>query len=608
MVPKSASGEVRSNVWHDLAAALDPHPDEQAYTAAADAWVGAVDDGSIASWDSGPRERLERMLIDQPGVDVRPPIFHHRISAQHASSIKGHLARAAEALEPLLQSMLQEDEDNPKVVLMLLLLRSQVKGIDQQRITSLHRKHFTSFPVEDLAIPYSVMFHRAEYGRNADDLAQLVRDEGDRVADGSWPLTHLLHAYWLAPSSFAGLREGWAARAVAARRDKLNEDEQELASARSFALRLGGGDQEGLAAAGDGNDFDAAIRDLAARRAAFDRPSAKSERAAARIENNLRRAGNVAWNLAAAKAPVLVGLRRRPKVAICVSGQLRGFQAAFETWKHLLLPGIDATIFVSSWKRIGRASPEPFRYVLPFAGARFTEAYKAVGTELGLPDMKQRYPSLYAALDQSADTSEAELSAFYRTPHVHLDDEQEPTFAALSNPDKMHRKIEHSFQMARGSGEEFDLYLRIRPDKPVRMIGFSWDDMANATDGLPRLYTENAMGVHYAALEIGDQFAVGGLHAMQVYSETWSRAPDLWRFGLRMFQREMTGHVTLAQMCWLHGIDVRRAPMKFGALQDPEPLAVSVIRDALVRDSASRSDPIDRRLLAAIEADAGERR
>jgi hypothetical protein len=616
MVPNSADRgvepqecgplETLRRIAHLLGTSAAPH-DEKTFKMAADAWVAAVDDGSISDWDVTERRRLERTLIEQPGIGVRPPIFHHRISAQHASAIKGHLSRAAEALEPLLESMLATAEESLNLVLMLLLLRSKLKQIDQRRITDLHRKHFKAFPVECLAIPYSVMFHREEYGRNADELAGLVSDEGEAVLDGSWPLTHLLHAYWLSPASFAFLPEDWPATAIRNRIPTLAYEEQELAAARSLALRFNGPAPPELPWSGnlgDLREFDAALRDLAERRASYASPTGKSQQAAARVDSTPHRAVNVAWNLFGAGVPILGSLRRKPRVAICVSGQLRGFRAAFDTWKHALFPGIEPTIFISSWKRIGRASPEPFRYVLPFAGSSFTEAYKAVGTDLGLAEMTERYPSLYEALTKSADTNEAELSRLYGTPHVHLDDEQEAKFAELTNPEKMHLKIEHAFRMAVESREEFDLFVRIRPDKPVRMVGFSWSDMAEATDGLPKLYAENAMGVHYGALEIGDQFAVGSLPAFQIYAETWSRAANFSKFHLRMFHGELTGHVSLAQMCWLHGVEVRRAPVKFGLLQDPEPLPVRVIHAALVRDSVGRMDQIDRRLLLASEIDS----
>ncbi|MFA9370033.1 hypothetical protein V3G68_25695, partial [Escherichia coli] len=78
---------------------------------------------------------------------------------------------------------------------------------------------------------------------------------------------------------------------------------------------------------------------------------------------------NRAWwllNLARHKLP-LPSLRgqRKLRVAICVSGQLRGYTNALRSWRSNLLRGVDYDLFVDSWERIGRSGAEPFRSVLP---------------------------------------------------------------------------------------------------------------------------------------------------------------------------------------------------------------------------------------------------
>jgi hypothetical protein len=585
--------------WRIYAEAVRHNPkSERLLAGAADLWVTAVDRGAIASWPDNQRRDLEEDLILQEACPTSPPILAHRISAQHSSNVERHMEKAAASLQPRLQAMLSEGRGNANLVVMLLLLRSRLDGIGQEQISALHRDHFKSFRTGDLAIPYSVMFHRPDYQRNVDDIAAMVREAGRDVTDGSWPLTHLLLAYWLAPEAFADLPGDWSASAVRARLDCLVDD-QELASARSLAARFDGDEHRAIAATGafgDADSFIPMMDELAERRAKL--ATAAGSEAGARLESNAHRAVNASLNLLVGRAPALASLRRKPKVAICVSGQLRGFRQSFETWKRLLLPSIDATIFVSSWRRIGRAGAEPFRYVLPFEGKHFVDEYRAIGIELSLGGMQERYPSLFVALEEGGSINEGDLSEFYGTPHVHLDDDQSSPFVEMTNPEKMHCKIEHAFRMAEASGQQFDLIVRIRPDKPVKLVGMNWNDMREE-GRQPRLYSENAMGVHYGALEIGDQFVVGGPDAARVYHETWSRAGSISRFGLRMFHHELTGHVSLAQMCWLHGVEVRRAPVRFGPLQDPEPISASAISAALAADSNGRMDDIDRRLIAA---------
>jgi hypothetical protein len=342
----------------------------------------------------------------------------------------------------------------------------------------------------------------------------------------------------------------------------------------------------------------------AARRTVAAEAASGDTAAIARLEQRPRQLAAVAINHARVRLPVLARLRRRPRIALCISGQLRGFRKAWATWRPLLA-GVDATIFVSSWRRIGHGTPEPFRYVLPFEGEAFSRAYKAVGAELGLEGLQARYPRLFAALDRSGTVAESDLAALYRTPHVMLDDETQPAFAAMSNSEKMYHKIERCFQMASATGETFDLVVRLRPDKPVRFAAFDWGDMIAALRARPALYCETAMGVHYGAILMGDQVAIGLPQTSLVYAETSSRTPPIAATAPYRMEPHLWGHTSVAQLCWMNDIEVRKVPIKFGPFQEAEPLAARTIRDALAEDTDGRMDAIDRQLVAGNRADLG---
>lgn len=602
----SAAGDHLEALRH-FATALERHGEsENLLTAAADVWVVAVDAGArFEGWDG--RHDFHQRLIRQGDCDVSPPIFQHRNAAQHSSGVQGHLAKAAGVLEPALALTMEAGSIHRNDVLMLLLLRSFLNETHQQRISELHRKSFSEFSPGDLALPYSVMFEPTAFNRNISDLADLATHEGSRLLDGSVPLIQLLLLQWLVPDSLSALPGNWAAQAIRARYARGIVVGEEAAAARSLVVRLGGEAARELAgqlAPGESEAFAAAIDHAQAVRAAFLPSDRKAERARARIAAKSWTAVNAARNLVAARAPTSVpAIRRRPKVAVCISGQLRGFRATWSGLKRTLLAGIDATVFVDSWMRIGRSSAEPFRYVLPFEGKRFVARYREIGIELGLPALEQRYPALFANLAHIDTVTEAELAELYDTPHVHLDDERDPRFIGFSNPEKMHFKIEACHRQVLSSGERFDLIVRIRPDKPAALVGFDWADMVHATARAPLIYCESAMGVHYANLSMGDQFAVGSADAMRVYAETFSRADGLSRFGLHLFHRELTGHVSLAHMCWLHGIAVHRAPVRFGPFQDPAPLSSAIILAALETDSFGRNDAMDRKLIDAVARD-----
>ena len=102
---------------------------------------------------------------------------------------------------------------------------------------------------------------------------------------------------------------------------------------------------------------------------------------------------------------------------------------------------------------------------------------------------------------------------------------------------------------------------------------------------------------------MGDQFAIGAPAAMRVYSSTVRHSSRLSQLRLSEFHQQLTGHVSVAQTCWFHGIEVRKAPFKFGHLQHPKPLSLDEIAHCLEHDSISRSDASDRILLRAIQKD-----
>ncbi len=280
-------------------------------------------------------------------------------------------------------------------------------------------------------------------------------------------------------------------------------------------------------------------------------------------------------------------------MAVCVSGQLRGYRAAHQTWERSLLAAADCDLYVHTWSNVGRSSAEGFRSTLPFAGAGFSDAYRSVALAVGFDEVKDRYPTLFARLERSEHVDAAELSAFYGTDHVVVDDDRTEAFDDWSNQDKMHWKIQAAHELVTNSGQEYDLIVRVRPDKPIVFTAFAWRDLLEVCTRSATILADGPSGVHYAKLVIGDQFAIGSPEAMAIYSRTYSLYPELAAAGLYQCPEELSGHSSLAQVCWVHGIDVRRAPMKFGSLQEVSPLGEAEVLECIEADAAGRMDTSD---------------
>jgi hypothetical protein len=561
---------------------LAAHPAEPGpYRSAAAALLALAERNDISGLQ-GRTALLEALLL-QHACPVRPYLFHQAV----ADRITGHgeVAGLVRMIQPTLRAMSRPEPPLP-VLLFLLVVRSHLgRWMPQRRLTTLHLKAFQRFEAADLMLPYSAMFHPRAFGRNRQDLAHALRRHGAAFTRDLAP-HHMTLLAWSAggklppPAGLAGTEEA------------------DRRSARSLLLA---GCSGGEALSPEGSRL---AEELAASRAALSTACTGGGRLAAwRVGTRAVQAAEVARSMVAASAPFVRRSDRRIKVAICVSGQLRGHARALPTWRANLFAQVEAHFFVHSWARIGRGPAQPWRAVLPFAGTVFPGVYRRLATQEGLPAFEARYPSLYRALEGGGRITADELRRSYGTPHAVVEDEDDPRFNGWSNSRKMHEKIAAAHALAANSGEEFDLFVRLRPDLSLRSQAFRWADLRAAARAAPRLWADGAFGVHHGVPMIGDQFAVGTPAVMARYAETAALYPRLAALELAGAPAALEGHVSLAQICWLHGIRVDKAPIRFGRLLEPEPFGTAAIIAALETDAAGRHDAIDRALIEAARAD-----
>ncbi|MCP4618191.1 MAG: hypothetical protein GY844_17370 [Bradyrhizobium sp.] len=582
--------------------------DPAVYESAALAFIAAIDSGrGLDELEPEIRHRLLSGMVLQPLCSSSPPTLHHQLAAQHTSGIATALERAARALLPTIQAMMAAGEVSKNLVLLMLLLRhtSLGKQIGQREISRLHLAWVARFTPGDLAIPYNSMFDARTFKRNVADIAGYLKDirEGAR-SQSDLPLCHWVVFEWLFSHTMKAGDQGQLLDIAIERLGSATAPAEEVAAARSLLVRHRQAGDDTLQQRLETASGDAQLCQIVAEAAAL-RGILRGNAVSAKSGRDLIES-RVWWALKLAGRKLSLPYLRRPRklrMAVCVSGQLRGYSSAFRSWRNTLLRDVEYDIFVDSWERIGRSGAEPFRSVLPFAGEHFVQCYREAGLQRGLDEIRQRYPLLFRTLAETGRATETALRDFYMTPNVHLDDESMTPFAAYSNQDKMHSKISSSFEMAMTAGGEYDLIVRLRPDKPIRDLCFSWRELLDACRARPVLFADRAFGLHYAGPMIGDQFAIGTPAMMEVYCRTWTMHPPIAACGLLKFPEAFEGHVSLAQICWLHGIDVRRAPILFGPLQDAERLNSNVILECLTADASGRMDRLDVDMIEATSND-----
>lgn len=215
----------------------------------------------------------------------------------------------------------------------------------------------------------------------------------------------------------------------------------------------------------------------------------------------------------------------RPRIALCVSGQLRGYQLAFESWKERLEAVAEVDTFIHTWENvgssggahghIGRLLPSAISKHLPLALVQI-EAFETA------------FPSAYATLANSMVVNVSEIEDFYSSKHaeVEVDSDFEVTHELGDglrhngnfNQCKMFYKI-WACNLLKSRFEEnggfiYDLVIRVRPDL---MLGeFHLDEIRDLIGDGRSVATSYALSGGF-----GDQFAVGSSYAINIYSEVW---------------------------------------------------------------------------------------
>lgn len=354
--------------------------------------------GDIASWrslilqttdagDEGHRSSSASTddRKDDSTDDPPAPILAALLESHATSGPGGALQRVGELLSATLEALFQHDHANKNAVVLLLLVRqTQARWISADAVRALHQTWFCRFTRGDRSLPYNFLFGGHPHSHaNRDDIRALAsRTERLVSREGEYSLLHLLFIELV-----TGIRlfktACELAECILARRTGWDRSDVSLRAARSLVARYRSGDAPAdasmLALVGCEFRLPAAVPATGWRPGPQDDGGATTPPAehllfgARWIHERRWQAVQAARSVALTRFPFLMSTfgRRRLKVAVCVSGQLRGYRQALATWRRAFLPMIDATLFIHSWRSVGRAGAHPVRYLLPFEGVEF---------------------------------------------------------------------------------------------------------------------------------------------------------------------------------------------------------------------------------------------
>lgn len=295
--------------------------------------------------------------------------------------------------------------------------------------------------------------------------------------------------------------------------------------------------------------------------------------------------------------------RERLRIAVCVSGQLRGYRQAFPTWNSLGLSRHDTDFYVHVWDEIGRKEPIPIHAERSFPPP-LAKTFAKIAQEMTILEFWSAYPRMAQLFQSEASVTEAELKTYYKTPNVKVEKESDVDEELTSNPDRMYYKMWKCLDMALNGGTSYDLVIWVRPDKIMNPNAAApdWHDVLHSCEAEHVVFTDNrSFCFPGSGFGMADQFGIGTPEAMRSYRSAWNMHSGNALYG---FPQKRWAHTTLAYSTLYNGYFPRSFRDKFSGLGppvDPEPVSASQLYEAIKADARDRNTAADIELVEAAE-------
>lgn len=294
-------------------------------------------------------------------------------------------------------------------------------------------------------------------------------------------------------------------------------------------------------------------------------------------------------------------------LAVCISGQLRGFQKIFSGWKETILKDIECDIYVSVWAAIGGKQLIPLhadRILPPHACV----TYRELCAKHGLENINAMFPTLINALETKDVATSEQLQELYQPRAMIIDDDNLPPFSKMHNVHKMFFKINSAHNLLQQSGTSYEAVLRIRPD--IEIVSGSLHGMiASIKAGAPEqghIFVDQRPKIDYwGGLSIGDQIALADKSTMDIYASIWDNR-DLPKQPMTGFERWLWPHRSLAYVLMASSVVCEQMTITRGGYGDINRFSPSEIIAMIMMDEAGRASRIGTELLRALEQDEAQ--
>lgn len=302
---------------------------------------------------------------------------------------------------------------------------------------------------------------------------------------------------------------------------------------------------------------------------------------------------------------------KKPKVALCISGQLREYTSVHESTIKFIANEYDADIFIHTWDNSGNRLPKPTRagycQIFPENFYAVIEKHQLLGQRLF-----ERYPSLKAAILYGDKINKRAIKQCYgenTTVIIEKESDMADIFTKLSrkpgwakhpNQAKMYYKIYACNELKKKKEEEqgflYDVVIRFRADQPLE-APFSLESIYDVIYDDNVIYSDGVFAYGY-----GDIFAYGSSKAIDHYSSIWLNVEKFSELDtLPAFRFPVVPHNILFDYLFYSEFKVRHAP-HYKVL----PLARGKINktkivNSIEHDRQNELDDIDREIITTLQ-------
>lgn len=302
-------------------------------------------------------------------------------------------------------------------------------------------------------------------------------------------------------------------------------------------------------------------------------------------------------------------------VALCISGQLRGYKEAFVAIKKAIIEPLQPDIFVHTWKDVGFKEPETAAFAGRVFQGQFLQAYQDLFLvkNYSYKEIRNKLPTVFLLFNENTAVTQQQLQEFYQTDYVVVEDDSVQPYSVLINQKKMFYKIDACNQLAQTTGKHYDLVIRLRPDAQISTLEQTdWQHIAEICNSGKVLFTDSCAGgglddfLEFGGgiYGIGDMIAVGSQRSMNYYASVANLRDAFVGHGLAHFSIG-SAHRVFAHGLWLGGY-AKKDPcplVKKGLLNTS--LNAEEIFHAIQNDLANLDKDVADSLVNALAQDIG---